>query len=290
MFKRSRRRIVLTIMGSLLLLFTVTLSVILLESYREIRSDNRELLEEYADMYMLEQEDSNASDREDTPDGAGPQADSGRPGGMEQEPPEEDRKPPEASDAPEPRGDAEPQDGNAPEPRGDAEPPEETVPPKPDERRGGQPVNERRDYKLSTFYAVAFDEDGAALAVDTGERDTYTEEELTVLATDILALGSASGQRDQLSYLVVSKGGYTLVALMDNTVTENNMRTLLRYVVIVGCAAMLMLFVIALWLSGQIIRPLEESDREQRRFISDASHELKTPVAVIGANADVLSR
>ena len=137
---------------------------------------------------------------------------------------------------------------------------------------------------------MAFDEDSTALAVDTGERDTYTEEELTALATDILALGSASGQRDQLSYLVVNKGGYTLVALMDNTVTENNMRTLLRYVVIVGCTAMLMLFLIALWLSGQIIRPLEESDREQRRFISDASHELKTPVAVISANADVLSR
>ena len=111
MFKRSRRRIVLTIMGSLLLLFTVTLSVILLESYREIRSDNQELLAEYADMYMLEQEDGNASDREDTPekpDGTGPEADSGRPGGMEQDLPEEDRKPPETPGTPEPRDDTEP--------------------------------------------------------------------------------------------------------------------------------------------------------------------------------------
>ena len=50
----------------------------------------------------------------------------------------------------------------------------------------------------------------------------------------------------------------------------------------------MMTFFIALLLSKRIIRPLEENDRRQKQFISDASHELKTPVAVIGTNAELL--
>ena len=47
MFKRSRNKIILAIMGSLVLLFAITLSVILLASYREIRQDNMEMLKRY---------------------------------------------------------------------------------------------------------------------------------------------------------------------------------------------------------------------------------------------------
>ena len=44
MFKRSRKKIILAIMGALILLFAVTLSVILLASYREIRQENMDML------------------------------------------------------------------------------------------------------------------------------------------------------------------------------------------------------------------------------------------------------
>jgi signal transduction histidine kinase len=59
---------------------------------------------------------------------------------------------------------------------------------------------------------------------------------------------------------------------------------------IIGSSAILVMFFISLYLSKRIIQPLEESDRKQKQFISDASHELKTPVAVISANAEILSR
>lgn len=77
---------------------------------------------------------------------------------------------------------------------------------------------------------------------------------------------------------------------MDNTVSEAGLKTMLRYVVIVGLAAMVFMFFISLTLSRNIIRPLEENDKRQKRFISDASHELKTPLAVISANSEMLSR
>ena len=89
---------------------------------------------------------------------------------------------------------------------------------------------------------------------------------------------------------MTAKNGYTLVAFMDDTVTESRMNMMLRNVLIIGGAAIVVLFFLSLALSKRIIRPLEENDRQQKQFISDASHELKTPVAVIGANAEMLSR
>ncbi|MBQ6233498.1 MAG: HAMP domain-containing histidine kinase, partial [Clostridia bacterium] len=73
-------------------------------------------------------------------------------------------------------------------------------------------------------------------------------------------------------------------------VTESSMKTLLHNVLIIGGVSIVILFFISLVLSRRIIRPLEENDKQQKQFISDASHELKTPVAVISTNAELLSR
>ena len=53
MFNRSRKKIILSIMGSLILLFSVTLSVILAASFREVRHRNSKMLEHYVQTYSL---------------------------------------------------------------------------------------------------------------------------------------------------------------------------------------------------------------------------------------------
>lgn len=224
MFSKSRRKIILAIMGSLILLFAVTLSVILFASFSEVRQENMDMLKRHVELYYLEKEPEN---REEPPEG----------------------KPPE----------------------------------KP-------PLDRKRDYQLSTFYSVAFGEDETVLAVDNGEKDVYGEEELVSIATEILAGNRKTGRHGSLTYIVSRRPDYTLVAFMDNTVSESGLSTLLRNVLIVGGAAMIVMFFVSLFLSKRIIRPLEENDRKQKRFISDASHELKTPVAVIDTNAELLAR
>ena len=224
MFSKSRRKIVLAIMGSLILLFAVTLSVILFASFREVRQENMEMLRRHVELYYLERE-----------------------------------------------------------PDGREEPPAGQPPEKP-------PLDRKPDYQLSTFYSVAFGEEGAVLAVDNGEKDVYSEEELTQIAKEILDGGQSTGRTGSLTYIVSRRPDYTLVAMMDNTVSESGLNTLLRNVLLIGGAAMIVMFFVSLYLSGRIIRPLEENDRKQKQFISDASHELKTPVAVIDTNAELLAR
>ena len=235
MFRRSRKKIIVSIMGSLILLFAVTLSVIMLASYREMRQQNTEMLERYVELYSFDEQPGRQDDPGLMPDGQnGP--DMGRPD------------------------------------------------------QGKPPRDEKRDFQLSTFYSVAFAEDGTVLAVDNGEKKIYSEEELTGIAKEILAGNSLSGRSENLSYIVSSRSGYTLVAFMDTTVTESSMNMLLHNILIIGGIAIVILFFISLIISKQIIRPLEENDRQQKQFISDASHELKTPVAVIGTNAELLQR
>ncbi|MBR3436793.1 MAG: HAMP domain-containing histidine kinase [Lachnospiraceae bacterium] len=253
MFNRSRKKIILSIMGSLILLFVVTLSVILLASYREIRQRDARMLEHYVETYRPRQVPEGQTDPGSLPDGQDGQA-----------------IPPDGQNSP-----FDPQDGQG---HG------------PGRKQDEPPIDERMDYRLSTFYSVAFQEDGSVLSVDTGDRGLYEEEELIRIAKELAEGDRQSGRTGSLSYIVSPRSGYTLVAFMDNTVTENSLNMLVRNILIVGGAALIVLFFLALFLSKRIIRPLEENDRQQKQFISDASHELKTPVAVIGANAELLSR
>lgn len=150
--------------------------------------------------------------------------------------------------------------------------------------------DERSNYQLSTFYSVALSKDGTVLAVDNGARGLYDEDELVEIARKLLGENKSSGRLDNMSYMISIRDGYTLVAFKDNTIIDTSMRMLLRNVLIVGGAAIVVLFFVSLILSKRIIRPLEENDKQQKQFISDAGHELKTPVAVISTNAELLSR
>ncbi len=163
-------------------------------------------------------------------------------------------------------------------------------PAQPPENPGRPPRPDEPAFRLSTFYSVSFSENGQVLAVDNEKDDIYSESDLVGIAEKVLKEGQPSGQTDALLYRVVRREGYTLVAFMDNTVTDNSMQTLLRYTLIAGGIAIVVLFFLSVLLARRIVRPLEENDRRQKQFVSDAGHELKTPVAVIATNTELLSR
>lgn len=67
---------------------------------------------------------------------------------------------------------------------------------------------------------------------------------------------------------------------------SGNMGTLLRYTILFGSMTILLLFLISFYFARRIVQPLEES--YQKQFISDAGHELKTPIAVVSTNLEML--
>lgn len=145
-------------------------------------------------------------------------------------------------------------------------------------------------FRLSNFYTVAVDEAGTVLETVNEPPTVHTNAELEELALDISADGGDYGTQDSLAYYRADKDGYTLVTFMDNTVINENAATLLRYTLIFGAAAIVVFFFLSVYIAKRIVRPLEDSFEKQKRFISDAGHELKTPVSVVSANAELLAR
>lgn len=91
-------------------------------------------------------------------------------------------------------------------------------------------------------------------------------------------------------YCKADKGSYTLIVFLDNRITRNGISALLKSTVFGGRIAIIVFFFLSVQLARMIVRPLEENHRKQKQFISDAGHELKTPISVVSANADLLAR
>ena len=145
-------------------------------------------------------------------------------------------------------------------------------------------------FQLSTFYTVAISLDGKVLEIKNDPATVYSDDTLEQMAKNIIEEGKSTGTLDNLTFLKTDKNGYILVAFMDNTVVNESARSLFRYTLIFGGVAMVLFFFLSRFLAKKIVAPLEESYQKQRQFISDAGHELKTPVSIVSANAELLSR
>ena len=80
------------------------------------------------------------------------------------------------------------------------------------------------------------------------------------------------------------------VALADTYTRDRTLRSQAVSSVVIFAASMGALLLVVRLLSDWALRPVEEAWERQRRFVSDASHELKTPLAVILANTQILER
>ena len=152
------------------------------------------------------------------------------------------------------------------------------------------PHFDTNQFKLSTFYSVAISYDNKVIEIRNDDAAVYTDAELESSARQVLKKSDANGIINDLVYYRIDKGDYMLVSFMDNTIIRESMNTLFRYTLIFGGVAIVALYFLAAYLAKKIVTPLEESYQKQKQFISDAGHELKTPVSVVSANAELLSR
>lgn len=228
MFKRSRIKIVASIMLVLVLLWGGTLGVIYASSYFEMTEQNREMLRVHADMYDLWKTDGVSLPQPEPAPSAG-------------------------------------------------------------DRVFRRDFEDSPMFRLSTFYTVALSYGGEVLEIRNAQPTVYDDDTLARLAQEIVDGGRESGRKKNLAFYKKDKGGYELVAFMDNTLINESAVTLLRYTLIFGAVAMAIFLALSIFLARRIVDPLEESYKKQKRFISDAGHELKTPVSVVGACAELLS-
>lgn len=149
---------------------------------------------------------------------------------------------------------------------------------------------EENGLSLTMFYAVSFRKDGAVKNVMNIPNSALTDEDVVKTARALLARNKMAGSYRGAVYQHVSRADFDALVWMDNPVMTRNMMTLLRNTLVFGLIFILLMLPLAIWVSHFIFRPIEEKEQEQRIFLSNAEHELKTPITAIGANAELLSR
>ena len=117
-------------------------------------------------------------------------------------------------------------------------------------------------------------------------------EELTAILRDCLSQnrqeGTVSGYH--LRYLRQDNGLYEKLAFVDMSMEQAVLRRMMGSYLVIALAALALLLGVSVLLSHWATRPVEKAWKQQRQFLSDASHELKTPLTVILSNAELLEQ
>ncbi len=154
---------------------------------------------------------------------------------------------------------------------------------------GSHPLDNEVSY-TSRFFYVRFTDGGRVVTVNTDHALTITGEEARAFADEALKKGEPTGYiRDSYKYIIdESEYNGKTVYFMDVSDTLISIGLMVTVSFLVGITGWLLLFVVVIIVSKYAVQPIVENTVRQKQFITDAGHELKTPLAIISANTEVL--
>ena len=151
-----------------------------------------------------------------------------------------------------------------------------------------QPEEMTRLANLKQTFAVQVDQEGNIINIIDNGRTSFEKEEIYSMVETILENKTVSGEVQNHRYLIGEKPYGMIVAFLDCSHERDNLSRLLTVCLSAGITCMAVLLAVVIGLSYWAVKPVEEGFKRQKQFVADASHELKTPLAVISANTSVL--
>ena len=161
------------------------------------------------------------------------------------------------------------------------------------EQTGGEPFA-GRDFPPETsftarFFSVRTDGTEERTEVILDNISSVSEEEARDYAREVLEEGKNSGYYKSYRYRAEEQEGETTLLFLDVSNELQFIQTLLFSSCIVAAASLLSVFGLLAIFSGRAVAPYARNIERQKQFITDAGHEIKTPLTSISTSADVLA-
>lgn len=138
------------------------------------------------------------------------------------------------------------------------------------------------------FFSVWLDEQKQIVNTNMDSVSTITEQDVEDYTDKVLKRGKERGWIGDYRYRIMdTENGTTVVFVNGNTYNNTSNRLLFTaLLVLLGSASLILILTIVV--SKRAVRPVAESYEKQRQFITDANHELKTPLTLILSNLDIV--
>lgn len=155
---------------------------------------------------------------------------------------------------------------------------------------GAPPEDQDRHKELATshYILVRYNKDGTLKSIENTLSDSYTDEDIEGYCAEIMNSSKKEGTIDQLRYMLRENKDDIVIAFIDHSSAVQTGKSLRIISIIASVFAIALFALLSYVLSGWMVKPVEEAFNKQKQFISDASHELKTPITVILSNSELL--
>lgn len=141
----------------------------------------------------------------------------------------------------------------------------------------------------SRYFTIHLGSDGTITSVNVDHVASISEDSAKTMAEEVLSRNQENGYYDGFRFQKAEKGsGEIYYVFLDCSREFSTFYSFLRASLIVSAIGAISYLVLVLLFSKLVFRPVAESYEKQKRFITDASHEIKTPLAIIDANTEVI--
>lgn len=138
------------------------------------------------------------------------------------------------------------------------------------------------------FFFITFDKNHEPRTINVNNISGISEDEALDFYYKVYNTGSYDGFYNGYRYCIYENENRTIAVFVLRSTMIDDAKKTAASLIEASCIGILIIFIILIFASKLIVSPIAKAHRKQKEFITSASHELKTPITVIRADADIL--